>query len=355
MPLPDLVVLYDETYTGAIAANSYYDLPSLNAGERVFAIEQMWLWPPYVPGPPPAPADLKEAGILIDGIEYPSRLHIRAMGGRNMAIPRDDRYVINTVKFGEVSNDPIKDTSIKVLPAQRINVRLYAGAAGIAAGPTTRVMQVGRVFGSDADLVEAYGPMYQPMGPFTISDPVSKKTSGMINKAVAVSIDTAKLFAGSTQQSLPKIYPWWTWAQNLNVIPAAPEYEWSYREPRNVSEPFMDLRFDWTRLTNRALIIRHIGALIAAGRGKLWIRQNSLRRPGHNLEFYGWVINANYPNLLPPGTDPVHMRGPLDLGAIGPKVLAFNNLTEFRSAADPGTTILATNLELHVRGTYIEW
>lgn len=350
--LPDQVVIYDEAYTGAIAASSYYDLPVVNAGERVFAIEEMWIWPPYVTG---VPADLKEAEILINGVSYPSLLHIRALGGRNMALPRDDRYVLDTVKFGEVSNDPLRDTSLKVLPAQRVNVRLWAGTTGIAAGSITRVMLVGRVFASDGELIEAYGPLYQPMGPFTLSDPVNRKVTPLINKRVGVSIDNAKFFSGSIQQGLPKIFPWWTWATNLNAIAAAPEYEWSYREPKNVTEPYMDLRFDWTRLTNRALIIRHIGALIAAGGGRVWVRQNSLRRPGHNLEFYGWVVSANYPNLLPPGTDIAHMKGPLDLQALGPKILAFNNLTEFRTAADPGTTITAGDLELQVRGTQIEW
>lgn len=353
MPLPDKVVIYDKEYATAIAANSHYDLASLDAGEKMFALEDLWVWPPYYEG---APDDLKEIQVLINGEAYPTtRLHIRALGGRNMAIPRDDRYVIKGVPLGRVSNDPLLDTSIKVLPAQRFNIRLIAGTTGTQTGPKTRVMGVGRVFKNDAELRRAYGPTYQPMGPFALSDPVNRKTTPIIDKTVPISLANAIEFSGSSQQSTPKIFPWWTWAQNKNAIPATPEYEFSYREPANVSEPFMDLRWDWTRITNKALLIRHLAAILAAGRGKCWFLQDSIRRPGLDTMFSGWVVNADYPNLLPPGTDVAHKQGPLDLKELMPQILAFNNLTEFRVVADAGTTIAATKLEMQLRGTYIEW
>lgn len=353
MPLPDKVIIYDKSYATAISANSYYDLATKDAAEKMFAMEEIWVWPPYYEG---GPDDLKEIRLFIDGVEYPTtRMHIRAMGARNMAIPRDDRYPIKTVPLGQVSNDPMLDTSIKILPTQKFNIRLEAGSIGTHAGTRTRVMCIGRVFKNDAELRRAYGPTYQPMGPFSLSDPVNRQTTPIIDKSVPVSLANAIEFSGSNQQSTPKIFPFWTWAQNFIDIPATPEYEFSYRDPKHVTESFMSLRWDWTRIKNKALLIRYLGAILDEGRGKCWFRQDSYRRPGLDTEFYGWVVDHQYPNMLPPGTDINQFHGPVDLKQLMPQILAFNNLTEFRVVADSGTTIDEKDLEMQLRGTYIEW
>jgi len=353
VPLPDKVVIYDEVSTAAISAGNSLDLASLDAAEKLLAIEEAWIWPPYYAG---APDDLDEIRILIDGEPFPNtRLHIRCKGERNMARPRDSRWPLKPMPFGKVSNNPLEDTCIKVLPAGKLAVRLMAGAStGVRVNTTTRVMLVGRVFRDDVDLRRAYGSIYQPMGPFSLTDIIGEKTTPDIDKQVPVSIDNAKYFSGSPQQKKPRINPWWNWAQNYAEIPATPEYSFSF-EPRHVDKAFQDLIFNWTRLTDKALLFRHIGAIIDAGRGKVWFFQDPRRRPGVDLTYYGWVVDADYPHLLPPGTDPVHHHGPIDLAEITPQILAHNNLVELRATADAGTTITANDLELQLRGTYIEW
>jgi len=40
---------------------------------------------------------------------------------------------------------------------------------------------------------------------------------------------------------------------------------------------------------------------------------------------------------------------------MSPGVLAYDNLTELRVVADPGTTIIANDLEMQMWGTHIEF
>ena len=112
-PRIDRVVIYDEINTDAISANSYVDLPSLNAGEKLLCIEEIWVWPPYEAG---APADLKDVQILIDGSPYPpdGHFHVRAKAERNMAVPYDPRYPVDPIPIGVCNPDPLLDTCIKV-------------------------------------------------------------------------------------------------------------------------------------------------------------------------------------------------------------------------------------------------
>jgi len=358
MPIPDQVVIYDETFTGAVSANSYRDGHSLDAGGKLFEIEEIWVYPPYKAN---VPEDLKYVSILIDGQPYATetRFYVRAYGDRNMAIPgRDDRYLPLPVKLGVPgSSDPLLNTTIKVLPTQKLVVRIHAGSEGITHNEMpTRVMLIGRVYRTNEDLVKAFGSTYG--GSFQLVDPVTGISTPILTKSAVVSLDGASNFSGSTQQSTPKIFPFWTYTINKNDITDSAEYEFSYREPANVDEGYMDMRFDWTRISNRALIIRHVGAIITSGRGKVWFYQDppQIRRPGiPGLEFYGWIVNANYPNMLPPGTRANATKSAFDLESVGHKILAFNNLTELRAIADPGTTIPANALEIQIRGIMIQW
>lgn len=352
--LPDQVIIYDQTYNTAVGANAFADLPELNAGEKLLDVEELWSWPPI------RPANLadgqQDIQIFIDGKEYPSTMHLRSRWFNNMMIPRDDRYGPKPIKFGLVDPDPILNTTVKVTPAERISLRLNADAVGIVyTGTASRVMLIGRVYEDDSELQDAYGVMYQPGGPTSLTDRVTKKTTPTISKSNLISLNNSKSMSGAILQNKPSIYPMWTWSLNSGVINPAPEYEYSYRSPANVAQPFMDLRFDWTRITNKALIIKYLGAVIGAGRGNCWFLQDSKRRPGSDSLFNGWIVNSAYPNMLPPGVDIPHLYGPLDLMAIGPAILAHNSLTEFRVIADPGTTIAANNLEIQMRGTFIEW
>ena len=109
---------------------------------------------------------------------------------------------------------------------------------------------------------------------------------------------------------------------------------------------------------------KYIGAYIAAPvapdteeRCRVWFHQPPLRRPGHLNLFHGWVVDAGFPQMIPGGGAPGiagtgTFKGPYELD---PKVLAFNNLTELRVVADPGTAIAAGALEVQMRGTYIEY
>jgi len=188
------------------------------------------------------------------------------------------------------------------------------------------------------------------MGAFTLTDPVNRKTTRPIIKAMPITLDNVPKMAAGTMQTVPKIFPWWRYSINAADIPADKEYPFSY-PLGNVAEEYMNLIFDWTRVTNKALLIRYLGCLITAGRGKVWIKQDTLKRPSED----GYVINAAYPNMLPAGTSVAHKQGPIDLKEIAPQILAFNILTEFRALADPGTTIPADAVQLQVRGTWIEW
>jgi len=131
------VVIYDGTYdpavTGAIAVNARFDMPELNAGEHAFIIDKLWFWPSYnLAG---APADMAYIRPLIDGEEWPpapARFYLRARADRNMAVPYDERYAVCGTPLGEISTDPLKDTTLKVAPAQRLSFRLVGGpAAGL--------------------------------------------------------------------------------------------------------------------------------------------------------------------------------------------------------------------------------
>lgn len=358
----DKVVIYDDTFTPAagnvIAANTLNDLATVDAGEHGFVIEEMHLYSPYNFGG--LPAGLDRVQILIDGEPFPatpSRLHIRGMAERSMANPYDQRFAKGPFPFGEISLDPLEDTTIKVTPAQRIAVRLWADATGILATDSViRVMLLGRVADTDAQLQNIYGGiMYQPGGPTRIGDPVTGKISPTISKSFPITIDNMKRMSGATGQQAPKINPFWTWGVNSGVIPDVPEYEWTYVNPAHVARPWEEFSFDWTRISDRALHIKNIAAYLAAGRGRVWWDQSPLRRPGHLNMFFGWVINAGFPMMIPGGGAPGltgMFQGPFDLD---PKVLAYNNMTELRVAADPGTTILAGNLEMQMRGTLIEY
>lgn len=362
----DQVVIYDQTYDpaviGAIAPNTTVDLATLNVAQYGIIIEKMYLFPPYTIAA--LPADLEHVQILVDGQPYPStpaRLYVRGMADRNMAVPFDTRYSVKTVPFGEISTDAVKDTTIKLSPAQTVAVRLTAGGTtGIVVTDTPiRVMLVGRIAADDAELRDIYGgaSIYDPISR-RLADAVNGKETPDISKFTQITIDNLKHFSGSALQGKPIINPFWTYSRNLGVIPAIPEYPYSFANPANVPQAYMDLRFDWTRTADRALIIRQMGARITAGRGRVWWDQPALRRPGHLNLFFGWVVNAAGPNMLPTGGDigltPM-FQGPLDLENVQPKILAFNNLTELRVTADVGTTILATNLEIQMRGTHIQW
>ena len=323
-------------------------------------MEELYLWPPYTAVGDPA--DLWDVQVLIDGEPYPpaGRLRIRGRADRNMAVPFDQRYAVKTIPFGKISLDPLDDTTLKVTPAQRLSMRLNAGTVGIGATDTQiRTILTGRIADTDAELREIYGGVaYQPAGPTRLGDPVTGKVTPLIDKMLPISIDNAKYLSGATGQSIPRIFPYWSWTQNRNVINPTPEYEFSYREPRNVDWAYQDFRFDWTRITDRALQIRWLGAVIDAGGGRFWWNQPPLRRPGHQNLFYGWVVDSAFPNLLPSGGATAMaglgmFKGPVDLKSIRPQILCYNNLTELRGVANAGTTIVARNFEAQLRGTYI--
>ena len=356
----DKVQIYDDEWNppvdGAIAANTLQDLAVLDAGEHAYIIEEAHIYSPLtIAG---LPAGLDRIQLLIDGEPFPAtpgRMHIRATANRCMAPPYDLRFARGPFPFGKISLDPLEDTTIKVAPAQRVGVRLWAGAAGILATDSAiRVQLLGRIADTDAQLQDIYGgAMYQPGGPVSLGDPVTGKISPVISKSMPISIDNVKKMSGATGQNAPKITPFWTFGTNLAAIPAVPEYEWTY--PTHVAQPWEELRFDWTRITSQALQIKSIGAYLAAGAGRVFLHQPPLRRPGHLNLFFGWVINAGFPMMIPGGGAPAltpMFQGPYDLD---PKVLAFNNLTELRVVADPGTVIGAGNLEIQVKGTNIEY
>jgi len=355
----DKLVLYDQTHNAAIAANTTVDLPTLNVAEHLFIIEEMLLWSPTtVLG---VPADLAKVQILIDGEPFPaspSRMHIRAMAERSMVNPYDQRFPRGPFPFGKISLDPLEDTTIKVTPAQQLSVRLMGGrdAGYLDADSPIRVMLRGRIADTDAQLQDIYGgSMYQPGGPTMLGDPVTGKITPPISKAFPLTIDNAKMMSGATGQNSPKITPFWTYGVNSVLIPATPEYEWTYTNPAHVTDAFEEMSFDWTRIANRALQIKDIAAYLAAGRGRVFLSQPPLRRPGHLNLFHGWVVDAGFPNLIPGGGAPGltgMFKGPYELD---PKVLAYNNLTQLRVTADPGTTIAIGDLEMQIRGTHIEY
>lgn len=360
----DKVNIFDDGWNppvdGAIAANTSQDLATLDAGEHAFILEELHIYPPYnVAG---LPAGLDRVQILIDGEPYPAtpgRMHIRAMAERCMAPPYDPRYALGPFPFGKISLDPLEDTTIKVAPAQRLTVRLWADATGILATDSRiRTIIRGRIADEDAELQDIYGgSMYQPGGPVRIGDPVTGKISPTISKSMPITIDNVKKMSGGTSQNAPDISPFWTFGVNTAVIPATPEYEWTYVNPAHVATPREELSFDWTRIATRALWIKDIAAYLAAGRGTVFWHQPPLRRPGHKNMFFGWVINAGFPLQIPGGgapglIAPGFFQGPYELD---PKILAYNNLTELRVVADAGTTIAAGDLEMQMRGTFIEF
>lgn len=354
----DKLILYDQTHNAAIAANTTVDLATVDVAQHLFIIEEMLLWSPTTIAA--LPADLAKAQILIDGEPFPaspSRMHIRAMAERSMVNPYDPRFPRGPFPFGKISLDPLEDTTIKVTPAQKLAVRLTAGAVGYAlADSPIRVMLRGRIADTDAQLQDIYGgAIYQPGGHLRLGDPVTGKISPPISKSFPLTIDTAKLMSGATGQNSPKITPFWTYGVNTVAIPAVPEYEWTYTNPAHVAAAFEEMSFDWTRITNRALQIKDIAAYLAAGRGRVWWDQPPLRRPGHLNLYHGWVIDAGFPNLIPGGGAPGltgMFKGPYELD---PKILAYNNLTQLRVVADAGTTIAIGQLEMQMRGTHIEY
>jgi len=372
--LRDKVIIYDDTWNpdpavdGAIAANTLQDLATVDAGEHAFIIEQAEIYSPYnLAG---TPAGLERIQILIDGEPFPAtpgRMHIRAMAERSMATPYDQRFARGPIPFGEISLDPLEDTTIKVSPAQRVSVRLWADATGILVTDSIiRVILKGRIADTDAQLRDIYGgSMYQPGGPVSLGDRVNGKVTPPISKTFPITIDNVKKMSGATSQDHPKITPFWTFGTNNAVIPDTPEYEWTYPPgPNHVNREFESLQFNWTRIADRALQIKDLSAYIRAPiapdteeRARIWLNQPPLRRPGHLNLFHGWVVDAGFPQMLPGGGAPGiagvgTFQGPYELD---PKVLAYNNLTELRVVADPGTTISAGALEIQMRGTYIEF
>ena len=84
------------------------------------------------------------------------------------------------------------------------------------------------------------------------------------------------------------------------------------------------------------------------------MHQPPLRRPGHLNQFYGWVVDAGFPNLLPGGGAQGltgMFQGPYELD---PKVLCYNNLTQLRALGVPAA-IAVGDLEIQMRGTHIEY
>lgn len=361
----DKIILYDQIYdpavTGAIAPGATFDLPTVNAAAHLFIIEEMLIWSPYtIAG---LPADLERCQSLIDGQPFPAtpgRMEIRAMADRCMAPPYDQRFWVRPEPFGKISLDPLEDTTVKVTPAQTLAVRLCAGlvAGVLATDSRIRVMLRGRIADTDAQLKEIYGgDLYQPGLPMgeRLMDPVTGKVSPAIRKSFPLTIDNASKMSGATGQDTPKITPFWTFGVNSAVIPATPEYEWTFVNPPHVARAFEEMSFDWTRIEKRALVIKSLGAFIAAGRGRVWLDQPPLRRPGHMNLFHGWVVDAGFPNLLPGGGAIAGLPMYKEPYELDPRVLAFNNLTQLRVTADPGTTILAGNLEMQMKGTHIEF
>ncbi len=364
-PLRDKVIIYDDVYDpavdGAIAAGNTVDLNTLDAEEHVLIVEEAHIYSPYNLGG--LPAALDSVRILIDGEPFPSspsRLYIRAMAERCMAVPYDQRFAVTTMKFGDISTDPLEDTTIKVTPAQRLSVRLEASqAVGVLATDTvTRVMLLGRIADSDQQLREVYGgaSMYGPGGAVSLSDRITNKVTPPIEKNFPLTIDNVKRMSGATAQDSPKITPFWTWGQNSAVIPAAPEYEWTFRQPAHVARNQEEMSFDWTRLTSdRGMILKYWAAYIALGSGRVWWHQTNARRPGHGSLFFGKVIDAGFPMMLPGGGAPAATGMYTGPTKMTPGVLAYDNLTELRVTADPGTTIVANDLEMQMWGTHIEF
>ena len=363
-PLRDKVIIYNDAYdpavTGAIAAGNQVDLATLDAEEHVLILEEAHIYSPYDLGG--LPADLDTVRILIDGEPFPaspSRLYIRAMAERCMAIPYDSRFNVTTIPFGKISVDPLEDTTIKVTPAQRLSVRLEAGttAGVLATDSVTRVMLLGRIADSDEQLREVYGgqSMYG-VGPVQLSDKITRKVTPVIDKSFPLTIDNVKRMTGATAQNAPKITPFMTWGQNSAVIPATPEYEWTFRNPAHVGRAFEEMSFDWTRLTtDRAMVLKYWAAYIALGAGNVWWHQTNARRPGHGSLFAGRVIDAGFPQMLPGGGAPAATGMYTGPTKMSPGVLAYDNLTELRVVADPGTTIIANDLEMQMWGTHIEF
>ncbi|MBU1173633.1 MAG: hypothetical protein KKD44_29030, partial [Proteobacteria bacterium] len=189
----------------------------------------------------------------------------------------------------------------------------------------------------------------------TLKDRVSGKVAPPISKSFPLTIDNASRMSGATGQDSPKITPFWTYGVNTVAIPATPEYEWTRSNPVHLADEFEEMSFDWTKVSNRALVIKDVAAYIAAGRGRVWWHQPPLRRPGHLNMFHGWVIDAGFPNLIPGGGAPGltgMFKGPYEMDT---KVLAYNNLTQLRAVADAGTTIAIGDLEMQMRGTHIEY
>ena len=247
----DKLILYDQTRNAAIAANATFDMATVDVAEHVFIIEEMLLWSPTtILG---APADLIKVQILIDGQPFPGtvgRMHIRAMADRSMVNPYDQRFPQGPFPFGKISLDPFEDTTIKVTPAQKLSIRLFAGAVGYAlADSPIRVMLRGRIADTDAQLQDIYGgAMYNPGGVINLVDRVSGKAAPPISKPFPLTIDNASLMSGATGQNNPKIMPFWTYGVNTAAILATTEYEWTYTAPAHVANAWEELSFNWTRV-----------------------------------------------------------------------------------------------------------
>jgi len=165
------------------------------------------------------------------------------------------------------ASDPIGTATPKYGPSETITPAIINDGTAISEGTFTIRFHVYRWKGSNAEFVDFFNDVYGRTSfqqNISFSNPYTGESqtytrSDPANIAEGTSESTLGAFtklAGGVNQSLPKVYPWVTHAENGNDTRPNREYEFTTRNG-NVANQYERLEFDYTDREN-AVLFEHI-------------------------------------------------------------------------------------------------
>lgn len=338
----DPILKYTATFSGDISAGAKVRSGILfeAAPDEVFEVFRIEVKPPVNPDTG-AIYKLKEIGLEINGEAYPY-IHANAV----MFPPERPTVAAQPIDLGTpvlwsrllgTQPNAIDAAIPRLKEGDRLAVYAVAEDA-IPSGVDFEVSVLGaRARGADVIAKEA-GRTF--VADFQLD--ADRYTKG----AIPITAETFNQLPGGLAQSVPKIFPWITYARNAEATTANKWYSFSYPD-RTVTEEWMTLKFNLP-LKPKAYAIFRLGVIPHANAKALRFfvegRETQpefpiYELPGQNFfppaMFYDTAVNA-------------------DLKWAGPRKLfptvVFHGVKGGVEIVDNGTSIPANGIELHVYG-----
>lgn len=290
---------YDVSVLGNLAANAKWTPTPLTPSiDEIFEPFHIEVFPPVnIAG---TLDTFKEINIRIATENY-KYMHMREF----MAPPYSYNYPVQAISLGNpvlgvnpftgrrgnILADPVGSATPKVGPREQMGIQVQNDATLVDRDFCVRV-HYWRFKGKDEELRRVLG-MSNVTQQIVLENPYKGESEVYTKPTVPISLADFHTLSGGHKQELPKIFPFWTWAQNLLATTPNNWYNFDF-EIGHVDEDFKDMHWNFDK-TDAVLIMYYMiqpGANIANARIHLESR-------GGDSEQLQYIVQNNDLNQLP--------------------------------------------------------